>query len=153
MYLCRIQTQNTMELPKPFRAQKITNGNANEAISNFMLKNSLPIKNTGKVEEGMEEYFNILKNKGFVDDSLTYQEFCEKYRYFQILKITESEIHFIPFKYLDCKCEYGIGELQNSIKYHIKNDMIKEGYTFTSLSNGKYIEALKEIYIRTTWVC
>jgi hypothetical protein len=152
-----------MELPKPFVAKKLTNGNINEEISNFLLKNSVTIEYTGDIKKGKQEYFEKFKKKypGYVD-SVSYKAFCDKDRYFQILNITNSEIHFIPFKYLDYKCLYGIGDsfeiyndsaLNSEIKHRIKNDMLKEGYTFTSLGNGKYIEALKEIYIRTTNSC
>jgi hypothetical protein len=150
-----------MELPKPFKAKKLTNGNINEEITNFILKNSVTIENTGDIKKGKQEYYEkFCENRGF--DSLPYKAFCEKGRYFQILNITNSEIHFIPFKYLDCLWCYGIGAsfdtfndsaLNRQIANRIKNDMLKEGYTFTSLGNGKYFEALKEIYIRTTNLC
>ena len=45
------------DLPKPFRAQKVTNGNANEVITNFLIKSGYTIP---YVES---DIINMIQNK------------------------------------------------------------------------------------------
>ena len=113
-----------MELPKPFRAQKITNGNANEVITNFLIKTGTTIQ----FKE--EEIRDMVKNgKSFNGEKLINNPII--YHDEENNKITFSN-----------------RRLYDRFDYFLRNDMIKNGYTFTC-SDKQLNNAAKEIYIRT----
>ena len=124
-----------------FRAQKVTNGNANEVITNYMIKNGLTIYGIDTDEEYL---------KRFIKDK--YEEKEDRQSVSGLIqRLTNSGEHrniYMPFKYRRWKTD-DISALGSS-PIKIKEDMIKDGYTFTSISNNKFKEAVLEIYIRTS---
>lgn len=140
-------------LPKPFCAQNVTTSNANEVTTNFMAKNGVNISDTGNesknIENYLKEYF-----KDHLGEDVTPQkidkmvERARKSGHGDVQRlITEKDIGsvFMPFKYRISDAVHS-----NSVSSEIKEDMIKQGYTFTSISDKKFKEAVNEIYVRTT---
>ena len=113
----------TTTLPKAFKAQKVTNGNANEVITNYLIKKGLKVDKDDP---------NIRKLS---------------YRYNNQVRLVTDEPYLIFPNYIHVHLQ------ENMVNYvknwsRIKNDMIKDGYTFTTCT--KCSQAIFEIYTRIT---
>jgi hypothetical protein len=112
------------DLPKPFRAQKVTNGNANEAITNFLIRTGTTIP---YVESNV---INMIKNR---------KSFNGKHLVNNPIIYHDEENNKITFSN---------HRLYDYMSHGIYEHMIKCGYTFTCNDKQQH-NAMKEIYIRT----
>ena len=118
-----------MALPRPFCPQKVTNANANEAITNFLIKTGTTIP------YNEEQIRNIVRTHiSFNGESL---------EDFPIIHHDEenNKITFSNRSIYDLDPGYWHDESQ------LKKDMIKDEYTFTACT--KFRVAMEEITIRT----
>lgn len=112
------------DLPQPFRAQKVTNGNANEVITNFLIKSGHTIP---YVES---DIINMIQNKKSFNGKP-----LKKYP----IIYHDEENNKITFT------DYPLFEYMSNGIYE---GMVKCGYTFTC-NEKQQNNAMKEIYIRT----
>jgi len=110
-------------LAKPFRAQKVTNSNANEVITNFLIKEGTTILYGSDIR-------NMVKNEKSFNGKPIYNN--------PIIQYDEDTNQITFSKY----------EVDRQMRDMIYSPMVKSGYTFTC-SPKQTNNAMKEIYIRT----
>jgi len=113
----------TTTLPKPFKSQKVTNSNANEVITNYLIKTGLKVD---KDDPNIHKLSRLHRR--------------------QTRLVTDEEYYIFP-NYIN---SYLSPHFENHVRHWewIRKDMIKDGYTFTTCT--KCYQAIFEIYTRIT---